>query len=167
VSALPPSSSLAPPPPAPKRRNWLGRRVDAWSETARELRREPRSVARLARNAAVRLWSSRGGGFYGLGYVVTFVVLEIRTLASGFVESDDVIAHLGQEILAVFLRFAFESIGNTLLAFLWPLFVLQALSGWAIVVLAAGWWGYGRWAVPWVRSLGVESPRGKKRKERP
>jgi hypothetical protein len=154
-----PSSAATPEPPAPKRRNWLLRRVDAWTETAQAVRREPRSALPRARDAAIALWSSRGGGFYGLGYVVAFVVLEIRTVVTGFATSDDVIGFIGQEIVQTFFRVAFESLVNTLLAFVWPFFVLQALEGWGVLLLVAGWWAYGRWAVPWVRSLGVESRR--------
>ena len=61
---------------------WLRGRYDTWRALALRVRDEPMSLGTIAREAAVTLWSSRGGGFYGLGYVVTFVVLEIRLFAS-------------------------------------------------------------------------------------
>jgi hypothetical protein len=161
-----PPPATAPEPRRPKRRNWLLRRVDAWSETLRIVRHEPHRAWPLARDAAFALWSSRGGGFYGLGYVVTFIVLEIRTITSGFATSDDVIGFLGLEILQMFFRVAFESLFNTLQAFLWPLFVLELLSNWGIVLLVAGWWAYGRFAVPWVRERFGVAPRPRKPKPR-
>ena len=142
-----------------KRRGWLRRRFDSIVATATLIRAEPREIGTLMREAAISLWSSRGGGFYGLGYVITFIVLEVRTLFSDVATSDTIVGFIGQEVTQVFFRMAFESLLNSFLAFLWPLLVLQALSNWGIVVLVLGWWSYGKWAVPYVESLGVERRR--------
>ena len=60
----------------------------------------------------------------------------------------------------MFFRLAFESLLNILLAFLWPLFVLEAQKRWSIVRLVLGWGSYGWWAAPWVAPLDLE--RGKR-----
>jgi len=133
----------------------LRRRVDAIVATIRLIYAQPRQIGTIAREAAITLWSSRGGGFYGLGYVVTFLVLETRTLVSDVATSETVLGFIGQEVTQVFFRMAFESLLNTFLAFLWPLYVLQWLSNWGIVVLVLGWWSYGKWAAPYVEALGV------------
>ena len=133
--------------------NWFRRRFDAWLALADRVRREPASIPVIARDAALALWSSRGGGFYGLGYVVTFLVLEVRLLASGFAQTDDVVTFLGQQLLETFFRVAFESFVNTLQAFIWPVFVLDALGNWGIAALVAGWWGYGRFVAPRIGKL--------------
>jgi hypothetical protein len=141
---------------------WLRRRLGAWRDVAVRVRDEPRSVGTILREAAVTLWSSRGGGFYGLGYLVTFVVLEIRTLTAGLASTGDVVTFLGQQVVQSFFRLAFESIVNTLQAFIWPLLVLDWLGDWGIVLLVGGWWGYGRLVAPRVARWGVEVRRKKK-----
>jgi hypothetical protein len=146
-----------------KRRGWLRRRLDSTVATTRLIYAQPRQIGTIAREAAITLWSSRGGGFYGLGYVLTFIVLETRTLFSDVATSETVLGFISQEVTQVFFRMAFESLLNSFLAFLWPLYVLQWLSHWGIVVLLLGWWSYGKWAVPYVAALGVERrERGRK-----
>ena len=149
-----------------KRRGWLRRRVDSIVATIRLIYAQPRQIGTIAWEAAITLWSSRGGGFYGLGYVVTFIVLETRTLFSGVATSETVLGFIGQEVTQVFFRLAFESLLNTFLAFLWPLYLLQWLSNWGIVVLVLGWWSYGKWAVPYVAALGVVRRERSQKKEK-
>jgi len=74
------------------------------------------------------------------------------------VTSDSVIGFLGMELLTLIFRFAFQSILNSLIALLWPAFVLQLLGGWGIVLLAGGWWGYGRWIAPYFQRRGLAPP---------
>jgi hypothetical protein len=144
--------------------NWLRSRIESWRALGTRLWREPAAAGAIARESAVALWSSRGGGFYGLGYLITFVILEVRMFVTGIETSDDVVAFLGQQMLEMFLRIAFESLGNVLQAFLWPLLWLSALGNWGIAVLIGGWWGYGRFLAPRVARWGVETRR-KKSKE--
>jgi len=159
MSAKVPGDPAAAPEP-PRRRNWLRRRIDALVDTLDRVAKEPKSIGSMARESALEIWGSRGGGFYGLGYLITFVVLEIRMFGADVATSDSVIGFLGQELLTLVFRFAFQSILNGLLALLWPAFVLQALGAWGIVMLAVGWWSYGRWAAPWFRRRGI-APRSK------
>lgn len=65
----------------------------------------------------------------------------------------------------MFFRLAFESLLNTVLAFLWPLYVLQWLSNWGIVVLLVGWWSYGKWAAPYFATLGVKRRERSRKKD--
>ena len=149
-----------------KQHGWLRRRFGSIVATTRLIYAQPRQIGTIAREAAITLWSSRGGGFYGLGYLVTFLVLETRTLFSGVATSETVLGFIGQEVTQVFFRVAFESLLNSALAFLWPLYVLQLLSNWGIVVLVLGWWAYGKWAVPYVAALGVESRERRRKKDK-
>jgi len=147
-----------PAPDAPKRNNWLRRRLDGLIGTAAAIAKNPRSIATLAHESALTIWGSRGGGFYGLGCLIAFVVLEIRMFTTDAVTSDSVIGFLGMELLTLIFRFAFQSILNSLIALLWPAFVLQLLGGWGIVLLAGGWWGYGRWIAPYFQRRGLAPP---------
>ncbi len=105
---------------------------------------EPRSAGALAREGLVGLWSARGGGLYGLGYVVSFVILELRTVVGEFEGSHSLMSFIGQELLAYLLRVGFMSFVNAGLAFVWPAFVLQLFGGWGILLLLAGYFAFER-----------------------
>lgn len=115
---------------------------------ARELRSEPRVIVPRMRGWIANLWQARGGGFYGLGYVVTFVTFEIRSLTGSFVGSASVSEFVSefitQQALQLVLRFSLESLFNVFLAVLWPLYLLSWLGGWGVLALAAGFLGFER-----------------------
>jgi len=129
---------------------------------------EPRSAPRLLRAALLRIWRARGGGFYGLGYVVTFVVMEVRLVAGEFQGSDSMLSFLSDQLLEYLFRLGVMSFVNVLLAFLWPLFVLEHLQGWGVPVLLVGYFVFERWLRPRLEATfpelnhaeGRESPTG-------
>jgi hypothetical protein len=146
--------------PAPRRqrrrtrRLWIVRRFESLATTTRELASHPGSIGTRLREAAIEIWSTRGGGFYGLGYLVTFVVLEVQAFVSGL-ETTDAVTFFETELLQMFFRFAWQSVLNSFVAFVWPAFVVDYLKGWGVVALVVGWWLYGRFAAPYVARLGL------------
>ena len=171
-------ADAGPPPAAPRRRRshwrrlWIVRRIESLWQSTREIVQRPGTIGTRLRDAAIEIWSSRGGGFYGLGYLVTFVVLEVQAFVSGF-ETSDVTTFLETEVLQVLFRFAWQSVLNSFIALVWPAFVIQYLQGWGIVALLAGGWLYGRLVAPFVGKLGVQVKkrdskrrRGKRRRRR-
>jgi hypothetical protein len=64
----------------------------------------PRSV--------LKIWRTRGGGFYGFGYVVAFVVLEVRAFVGNFEGDGDIATMIVQEVLQFVFRFAAQSFVN-------------------------------------------------------
>ena len=84
------------------------------------------------------MWMARGGGFYAIGVVVTFVWLEIRTIATEIAASDSLAAFFAEELLEFLLRFSLQSIGNSIQALLWPVVVIERYAAWGAVVLGAG-----------------------------
>ena len=149
------------PPPAPRPRRsrwrqlWIVRRIESLWQSTREMAQRPGTIGTRLRDAAIEIWSSRGGGFYGLGYLVTFVVLEVQAFVSGF-ETSDITTFLEMELLQMLFRFAWQSVLNSFIALVWPAFVIQYLQGWGIVALIAGGWLYGRLVAPYVGKLGVQ-----------
>lgn len=127
---------------------------------------EPRSAGGLIRDAVLGIWSARGGGFYGLGYLITFVSLEARTAVGEFVSSDTLMSFVGQELLGYLLRFGLMSFVNAAVAFLWPLIVLDWLGGWGLLVLAAGYVAFERWLRPLVESTFPEIERSRRERRR-
>ncbi len=94
----------------------------------------------------------RGGGFYGLGYVVTFAVLEVQAFFDNFEGDGDLTTMIVQEVLGFLFRFASQSFLNGFLAFGWPVFVINRLGPWSIVLLAGAWFAFDRWGKPWVNA---------------
>ena len=151
-------SEAAGPPRQPRsrwRRLWIVRRVESLWQSTREMAQRPGTIGTRLRDAAIEIWSSRGGGFYGLGYLVTFVVLEVQAFVSGF-ETTDTVTFLETELVQMFFRFAWQSVLNSLVALVWPAFVLKYLQGWGVLALIAGAWLYGRLVAPYVGKLGVQ-----------
>jgi hypothetical protein len=140
--------------------HWLRQRLQDFLTTSRSVIAEPRSVGPMLRDGLLKLWRTRGGGFYGLGYVICFVVLEIRMFAGDALQSDGVVSFVVMEALGIVFRFTVQSFLNTLLAFGWPVFVLDALNGWGIVAIGVGWFVFDRWAKPrinvWLAERGAD-----------
>ncbi len=130
----------------------LKRRVGESYTTLHGIVTQPRTAPSLAREALIKLWRVRGGGFYGLGYVITFVVLEIRMLIGNVVDSTDVVTLVVQEALEILFRFAVQSFINGFIAFGWPIFVVQYLHGWGLLAIGVGWFAFDRWAKPWINA---------------
>lgn len=117
------------------REGWIARQV----RTAREIRREPRSAITMLRSAAVGLWVARGGGFYGLGCLVAFVVLEVRLFTGEWAESTGVSDFITGQVLEFILRIGFMSFLNGFLALVWPIYLLNWLGGAGLLVLVGGY----------------------------
>jgi hypothetical protein len=113
---------------------------------------QPQNVPSQIRAALLKIWRVRGGGFYGLGYVIAFGVLEVRAFIGNFEGDGDVATMILQEVLQFFFRFAAQSFVNGFIAFGWPIFVVDYLGGWSILVLGGAWFVFDRWAKPWINS---------------
>lgn len=127
-------------------RKFLHRRLDPIAESVRK----PSTIKGRVRRALIGLWRTRGGGLYGLGYVITFVILEVRALFGDIVEATNVTGAFAAEMLAWLFRFGVDSFLNVGLAFAWPAFVIDGLGGWGIVVVVGAFIGFERLARPWV-----------------
>lgn len=112
-------------------------RIARHSRLAREAWDEPTSVLRWSRDWAVRLWITKGAGFYGLGYVVCFITLEVRSL-SGDLGGGDFAGFIASQVVQLIIRFSVESFLNAIFAVIWPVWVLQELGGWGVLALIAG-----------------------------
>lgn len=96
------------------------------------------------RNWLLQMWRARGGGFYGLGFVIAFITLEIRMFAAEFGGSDSVAEVIIAEALESLLRIGFLSFLNGFLALLWPVYLLDRLGLWGIAILIGGYFGFER-----------------------
>lgn len=114
---------------------WIARHV----RIARQIGREPHSAFALLRGAAVALWVARGGGFYGLGCVVAFIALEVRTFTTELAASTSVSDFITSQALEYVLRIGFMSFLNGFLALIWPVYLLDWLGVPGVLILAGGY----------------------------
>jgi hypothetical protein len=132
------------------------------------LGRQPAAILPLLRRWLVKLWASRGGGFYGLGYVVTFVVLEVQSLSGGLTSVSGLMAQAVQYVI----RFSIDSFLNGVFALMWPVYLFRWLGGLGVVVLVVGYAGFDyvirpvvETALPEIREAIAERERRKEEKK--
>lgn len=94
------------------------------------------------------LWNARGGGLYACGYVVTFVWLEIRTIGGELIASESALAFVTEQFVETLFRLISESFVNSILAFVWPAFLLQWSPLWGVILLAALYFAFPRYIKP-------------------
>ena len=117
-------------------------RIRRHLRVAHEVGREPRRLYPMLRELFVDAWRSRGGGFYGLGYVVSFVFLEIHMIVGEAADSSGVGDFAMGQLLEYLLRLGLMSFVNVFQALLWPFFVLEHLGWVGMILLAAGFVGF-------------------------
>lgn len=144
-SRLPEKGRSAEPPPAAasdggrSRGKTRERRLARHARHARMVWENPRSASTLLRDGLLRLWAARGGGLYGLGYVVTFVWLEIRLVVTEFDASGGILDFLSDQLVEYVFRLGFMSLANMAMAFVWPALLLDLIGAWGLVLLGLGY----------------------------
>ena len=114
--------------------------------------REPRTIGPMARASLVKLWLSRGGGLYGLGYVFTFLAREVPAVIANFTAVVSGSASVAGAIFEWLIRFGSDTLMNMLWAFMWPVLLIELLGGWGIVILVAGFFAFEKLLRPLVES---------------
>lgn len=85
----------------------------------------PNALGLAFRRGFRAVWDARGGGLYAVGFFVTFLWFELTMFVGDVAEANGVGEFVTSQFFEVLLRFTFESMGNTLRAFLWPLYAVQ------------------------------------------
>ena len=81
-------------------------------DTVNEPRQIPVKAQGVLRRWARKVWKVRGGGLYAVGYALTFVYLETRTIIGEVADSSGVGDFLSSQLTEFIFRFATESIAN-------------------------------------------------------
>ncbi len=113
-----------------------------------EPRAFPGETGRLLKRSLRKLWHARGGGLYACGYVITFIWLEIKTIGGEILASDSALGFVTEQFFEVFFRLLSQSFVNSILAFIWPAFVLQRSPVWGIFILVALYFVFPRFIKP-------------------
>jgi len=86
-----------------------------------------------------KVWKLRGGGLYACGFAISFVILEVGSLA------DDVVgigAVFNGQAIDFAINFIIDSFRNTLSSFMWPVYVVQLAPPWGAIGLGLAFFGF-------------------------
>ncbi len=131
-----------PPDASPEGKPAKEGRFARHRRVAGELSREPRRAIPLIRSAVFEAWRSRGGGFYGLGYLIAFGYLQVDVFIGDVAESESVGQFALGTVIEYLIRVSFMAFLNVFLALLWPLYVLEHFQGMGIILLVIGYLGF-------------------------
>jgi len=119
-------------------------------ERLSEVQEQPSVLLTWTKRSLIRTWQLRGGGFYGLGFLAVFLVLQAQDFASDVAEAESAMGFVGSQITDALLKFANATFANMISAFVWPVLFVNWLGSWGIPVLIAGFLGFDRWAKPYI-----------------
>ena len=86
-----------------------------------------------------KVWKIRGGGLYALGFIATFVVLEVQSLADDVLGIGTIFTGQAFEFI---VSFFIDSFRNTVQAFMWPIHIVQFAPPWGAVALGVAYMGF-------------------------
>ena len=122
----------------------------------KRLAREPRHAFPLLRDWLIALWATKGGGFYGLGYVATLITLEAisfeQDAAKGASSLSGAESFVASQAIQYIFRFSEGSIMNAIRAAVWPVYLFDWLGPPGIVAFIAGGMVFERVVRPYVES---------------
>lgn len=114
-------------------------RIDRLRLLIQEIVAEPGLLPVKLRGLLVGIWTAKGGGFYGVGYVIAFAFFEIRMVVEDFVEAQGVEDFVFYQLVETVLRLGWMSFINAFQALLWPLMVAAWWEGGGLVLLLGGY----------------------------
>ena len=77
-----------------------------------------------------KVWSVRGGGLYACGFAVTFIILEVGSIAEDIAGVGDL---FNGQIVSFLLNLVVDSFKNTLAAFMWPVEIVSFAPPWGAI----------------------------------
>ncbi|MEM1436191.1 MAG: hypothetical protein AAGG11_19205 [Pseudomonadota bacterium] len=116
----------------------------------RDLQRALEPLRQRLRESLLKMWRVRGGGFYGLGFVVFFVGAQGVSLLQDLIEATGPVDFVTSQVLEGFIRLIGDTPWNFIRALLWPLQLLSWLGSWGLLPLLAGFIAFDRWVKPWL-----------------
>lgn len=149
--------------PVAKSRKKEGRLRRYW-RIAGELKEDPKRAPPLLREAVVNVWQARGGGLYGLGYIVAFCIFEVQFFLTEVGASQGIAEFVSSQLIEYLLRFGLQSIINVFLALLWPWHVISEFGVWGIVALIVAFLGFERLLRPTIERYFPELERPERKR---
>ena len=108
------------------------------------------STSQSKRNLAYRfahgwfrkVWKVRGGGLYAVGYILTFLFFEAKTVAEEVAESTGIVDFLSNQIFEFVIRFATDSLQNMIKAFMWPVYIVEMFPPYGAIALGLAFFAF-------------------------
>ena len=123
-------------PPFLTRMKNRGREAKALGKVfADEPRSFPSALLKLIKRSLRTVWDARGGGLYAVGFVVTFVFLEIRMIFVDIFTAESVSGFFSEQASELLFKYVGQSFQNTISAFMWPVYIIEIQSPWGIGIL--------------------------------
>ena len=97
----------------------------------------PAALLKILKRTVRNIWDLRGGGLYACGFAISWLYLEATMLIEDIIGFADLGNALGEQLIRFVFRFTFESLANTIYAFMWPAFVAQYYPPWGAIALGA------------------------------
>ena len=137
------SESQSPRKPRSAERRTVGQRIGDGARLIREVSDDlikrpgvlPGKAHGWFRTWFAKVWKVRGGGLYAVGYALTFVYLEVRSMISEITEAEGVVDFFTGQFIEFFIRFMSESFVNMIQAFMLPVSLIQAWQPFGAIAL--------------------------------
>jgi hypothetical protein len=111
-----------------------GREFSSLGQTlANEPKAFPGALLNTFRRSLRTVWDARGGGLYAIGYVITFLWLEIMMFVGDVMEAESVAGFFGAQIFEMLFRYLGESLQNMIAALIWPVHVVTFAPPWGAI----------------------------------
>jgi hypothetical protein len=140
----------------PDEKEKLQERFVRHSRIARRVARKPSVAFPLLRDWLIALWATKGGGFYGLGYVATLVTLETISFEQDATKAassvSGVESFVVSQAIQYITRFGVDSIMNTIRAVVWPAYLFDWLRLPGVIAFVAGAMAFERVVRPYVEA---------------
>lgn len=117
----------------------MANRIQQHWSTVCEVAREPSLLPGHLRRGLLSMWIAKGAGYYGLGWLIAYIYLEVRLLTGEVSEATGVLEFIRGQLLEYVLRLGIMSFVNVWLAFLWPTALLEWFGAWGLVWLVLGY----------------------------
>ena len=89
-----------------------------------------------------KVWKVRGGGLYAVGYILTFLFFEAKTVAEEVAESTGIVDFLSNQIFEFIIRFATDSLQNMIKAFMWPVYIVELSPPYGAIALGLAFFAF-------------------------
>ena len=87
-----------------------------------------------------QVWLTHGGGLYAVGYALTFLYLEARSILEELAEADGPVDFLTGHLFEFIFRFLGDSISNMVQALIWFLPVFDIRPPLGFILLGVGFY---------------------------
>ncbi|MEM9533890.1 MAG: hypothetical protein AAGA23_23430 [Pseudomonadota bacterium] len=102
----------------------------------------------LLRRWSRKVWETRGGGLYAVGFALTFVYLELVQLVTDDIPMLFSINWFSGEMIDFIVQFIVDTMKNTISAFIWPATLVQWRWPAGIITLVVGFALFPVWVKP-------------------